>query len=232
MKKYIIGSIVFVTAFIFLFPWSMLSSAQTLPMQWVFTGLLPTTILGALSLLAAIFIVKEFVFGQNVDSSVVPRPKDLQKAHQLVYIALGLFTISTVSSMLPYMTEQIMAPLLSTFAVVCTLGGLFALRGLSKYQANMYWVRLKNAASLDERQLRERLNIMQKAYVVSVALLAGFLVLGYLFIPEIIFGMTNCGGDGPQLCKDFDWTPYINMTLAVLWMPGIIAALQPLDKNV
>lgn len=227
MKKYAIGLIVFATAFIFLFPWSMLSSEQTLPTQWVFTGLLPTTILGALSLLAAFFIVKEFVFGQNVDSSVVPRPKDLQKAHQLVYAALGLFVVSTVSSVLPYMTEQIMAPLLGTFAVVCTLGGLFALRGLSKYQANMYWVRLKNAASLDERQLRERLSIMQKAYVASAVLLAAFLVLGALFIPNIIFGMIDCGGDSSLgTCKDFDWTPYINMMLVVLWMPSIVAALQ------
>lgn len=232
MKKYVVASIVFAVAFAALFPWQVITGAPEVPTQWLFKGLLPATVIGALSLLAAVFVVKEFIFGQNVDSSVVPKPEDLQKAHQLVYIAIGLFIISTVSSVLPYMTEQVTAPLLSTFAVVCTLGGLFALRGLSKYQANMYWVRLKNAASLDERQLRERLNIMQKAYVVSVALLAGFLVLGYLFIPEIIFGMTNCGGDGPQLCKDFDWTPYINMTLAVLWMPGIIAALQPLDKNV
>lgn len=232
MKKYLAAGVVFAVAFAALFPWTIISGSSRIPTQWVVNGLLPATVIGALSLLAAFYIVKEFVFGQQVDSSVVPKPKDLRKAHQLVYLALGLFIIASVSSVLPYMTDQTTAPLLSSFAAICTLGGLFALRGLSKYQANMYWVRLRNADSLDERQLRERLVVMQKAYVVSAVLLAAFLVLGALFVPNIIFGMIDCGGDSSLgTCKDFDWTPYINMTLAILWMPSIVAALQPISKD-
>lgn len=226
MKKYLVSGIVFVVAFAAMFPWSIITYMPPFSLQWL-AVLSLSTLLGALILLTIFHIIKDFIVGKDVDSLVVMKPRDKQKAHQLLYLALGLFIISTLSSVLPYITDQPGVAILTPFAAVCTLGGLFALHALSKYQANMYWVRLKNAASLDERQLRERLSIMQKAYVASAVLLAAFLVLGALFLPNIIFGMIDCGGDGSLgMCKDFDWTPYINMMLVVLWMPSIVAALQ------
>ncbi len=149
-----------------------------------------------------------------------------QRARTMALAGCGLLLIASLASVFPYLgsvsygAERYLllgATLVSTLGIIC-------LSVMQHAQANLYWPNLRSYKDLDERQVRERLIIIQKAYVYSTILLIVFLCLAVLYGDTLVRTAGDMMRGNGTL--NTSWQALINTLVAVIWMPGIVAAFS------
>lgn len=202
------------------------------PAVSLYGQLLLPKLTAVLTIILVVLGMKSLLVGEPADKTVEPAKDKLKNARALVLLSIGLLVFSSISAILPYLTVTPSSDTLSLFATITMFLSIVPLYILQKHQTNMFWIKLRNTKALDERQLRDRLQVTQKAYWLSGMLIAIFLFLAVDLLPEMLFTIQSNIEPGGSIngITYFNWQPFVCLLIAVLWMPAMVAALHKQPK--
>ncbi len=171
-----------------------------------------------------LFAFLQVVRGERAKTEQVQTKKQRRLAREAGLLGVSCLVLGLLASVLPHMSELSYSweqGLLLGASVVSAVG-VVCLSVMERAQAWLYWVRLKRDSELDERQLHDRLFVIQRAYRCSIVVLLILLLLGVMFTDIIVSTLADTQRNNGSIY--FPWQPMINSILAVIFMPGIVAA--------